>query len=516
MKTIKNLTADELRKSILQLAIQGKLVKQNPDDEPASELVKRIYEEKNKLIAEGKIKKDKNQSYIFKGDDNYYYEKIGNNDPVKLEELPFDIPENWTFIKLESFTHSIGNKNNQIQSKDIKKSGKYPVVSQSQNLIDGYHDDNTKLIRIVENDPIILFGDHTRNIKLINFSFIIGADGTKLFKPIFVNINYLFYCLTYVSYKLRNRGYARHYSLLKSEYIPLPPLEEQQRIVDKINSFEPLLEKYDKIEKELSKLEQDFPEKLKKSILQYAIEGKLVKQDPNDEPASVLLERIKQEKERLIKEGKIKQDKNESYIYQGDDKNYYEKVIKTDREINVCNHTFSLPNNWCWCSLSQLSKQITDGTHKTPNYQQSGVPFLSIANISSGIYDKKPKYISRDEHLKLIKRCKPELGDILLCRIGTLGKPFVNNLNFEYSIFVSLALIKMVNNNLSDYIKIVLDSPNTYSFIDLVKVGGGTHTFKINIEDLSTFPIPLPPIKEQSRIIKKVNFIIDKIDNLMY
>ena len=108
MKTIKNLTADELRKSILQLAIQGKLVKQNPNDEPASELVKRIYEEKNKLIAEGKIKKDKNQSYIFKGDDNCYYEKIGKADPVQLDDLPFDIPDNWTWIRHNSIYEIFG------------------------------------------------------------------------------------------------------------------------------------------------------------------------------------------------------------------------------------------------------------------------------------------------------------------------------------------------------------------------------------------------------------------------
>ena len=120
MKIIKNLTADELRKSILQLAIQGKLVKQNPNDEPASELVKRIYEEKKKLIAEGKIKKDKNESYIFKGDDNCYYEKIGKADPIKLEDLPFDIPDNWTWIRLKSFAN-IYNGNSINEDEKRKK-----------------------------------------------------------------------------------------------------------------------------------------------------------------------------------------------------------------------------------------------------------------------------------------------------------------------------------------------------------------------------------------------------------
>ncbi|WP_318032353.1 restriction endonuclease subunit S [Mycoplasmopsis arginini] len=197
-------------------------------------------------------------------------------------------------------------------------------------------------------------------------------------------------------------------------------------------------------------------------------------------------------------------------------RNYYEKVIKNNKDINISNYTFPIPNNWIWCSLSQISRQITDGTHKTPNYQKTGIPFISIVNISTGKYDNNPKYISIEEHLQLIKRCNPKLNDILLCRIGTLGKPFINTLNFEYSIFVSLALIKLVDKTLTDYIKLVLDSPNIYSYIDKIKVGGGTHTFKINIEDLSTFPIPLPPKDEQIKIVERLNTIITRIDNLIY
>ena len=428
--------------------------------------------------------------------------------------MPFDIPNNWTWIRqknicwLDNGLKTKGDKLPYLEAKVIRGL-KQPIILDEGVIVN------------CNQRVILVDGENSGEIMIPPYEGYMGSTFKIFSATNFYNYNFLLFIflLNKNLYKNSKVGAAIPHlnkDIFRESFIVVPPLGEQQRIVDKINSFEPLLEKYDKVEKELSKLEKEFPEKLKKSILQYAIEGKLVKQDPNDEPASVLLERIKQEKERLIKEGKIKRDKNESYIYQGDDKNYYQKVIKTDREINILNHTFILPNNWCWCSLSQLSKQITDGTHKTPNYQQSGIPFLSIANISSGIYDKKPKYISKDEHLKLINRCKPELGDILLCRIGTLGKPFINNLNFEYSIFVSLALIKIVNNDLSDYIKIVLDSPNTYSFIELVKVGGGTHTSKINIEDLSTFPIPLPPINEQSRIIKKINFIIDKINNLMY
>lgn len=191
-------------------------------------------------------------------------------------------------------------------------------------------------------------------------------------------------------------------------------------------------------------------------------------------------------------------------------------MLKSNNDIDISKYTFSLPSNWMWTTLNQLSMQITDGAHKTPSYIASGIPFLSIANISSGSYDETPKYISFEEHQNLIKRCKPEINDILLCRIGTLGKPFINNLNFDFSIFVSLGLIKLVNKYLSSYVKVVLDSPNSYNFIDFVKVGGGTHTFKINVEDIGKFPIPLPPIEEQNKIVKQINEILEKIDNLFY
>ena len=169
---------------------------------------------------------------------------------------------------------------------------------------------------------------------------------------------------------------------------------------------------------------------------------------------------------------------------------------------------FDLPKNWKWCSLSNLSKLITDGTHKTPNYVSHGIPFLSVQNISSGKFDlSKLKYITKDEHLSLTKRCNPNINDILICRIGTLGKPIINTLDFEFSIFVSLGLIRLINSQLVKYIKLILDSPFTYNFIDYVKVGGGTHTFKINIEDINRFPIPLAPFNEQKRILEKLDII---------
>ena len=222
LKAINEKIGTLTKKAILQEAVQGKLVPQIAAEGNAKDLLEEIKKEKAKLIKEGKIKKEKPLPEI--SDD----------------EIPFDIPESWCWCKIEDITIPIGNKNNQIQSKEVLKDGKIPVVSQGQNLIDGYSNETEKAIKDI---PVIMFGDHTRNVKYIDFPFIIGADGTKFFKPILCNKYYIYYLITFISLKLRNRGYARHYSLLKEEWLPLPPLVEQKRIVDAIEKLLPLCEK---------------------------------------------------------------------------------------------------------------------------------------------------------------------------------------------------------------------------------------------------------------------------------
>ena len=224
----------QLKKSILQYAIQGKLVTQIPTDEPAIELLKRINKEKEQLIKDGKIKREKNTSIIFKGDDNKYYEKLGKSVNDITDDLPFEIPHNWEWTKLNMVTYSVGNKINQIQTKDILKTGNIPVVSQGQNLIDGYCEAKNK---VVTDLPLIMFGDHTRNVKFIDFPFVIGADGTKFHKCICISSDFLYFWMVVIAEQLKDRGYARHYSLLKKTYFPLPPLNEQYRIVKKIKQI---------------------------------------------------------------------------------------------------------------------------------------------------------------------------------------------------------------------------------------------------------------------------------------
>ena len=215
---------------------------------------------------------------------------------------------------------------------------------------------------------------------------------------------------------------------------------------------------------------------LKKSILQMAIEGKLTEQSKKDEPVEKLLKRIKEEKENLIKEGKIKKDKTTSEIYKKDG-SYYERVSDGKNILkDVCideELPFEIPDSWAWVRLGTLMSLITDGTHKTPKYVDKGIPFLSVQNISKGFFDfTKIKYITKEEHEQLIKRVKPQLNDILLCRVGTLGKALKCTLNIEFSIFVSLGLLRPVNVNIVDFIILLINSPLGDKWIDYYKIGG--------------------------------------------
>lgn len=236
------------------------------------------------------------------------------------------------------------------------------------------------------------------------------------------------------------------------------------------------------------------PQKLKNSILQLAIQGKLVEQRSDEGTAEELYQQIQAEKQKLIKEGKIKK----------------EKPLP---EITEEEKPFDIPDSWKWVRLINISSVITDGTHQTPHYVDSGVPFVSVKDISHGFLDfSSVKYITQDEHEKLVEHCKPELGDILVCRIGTLGKALTINTAEAFSIFVSLGLIKLIDKRVAKYIETTINSGYGYSWIQQVKVGGGTHTFKINLEDLRLLWIPLPPLAEQRRIVSKIEELLPLID----
>lgn len=213
---------DDMQKSLLQLAIKGGLVPQDASEGTGEELYRQIQREKQALIKAGKIRKEKPLPEITE------------------EEIPFEIPEGWVWVKIEQISYSVGNKSNQILASSILKKGRFPVVSQGKEFIDGFCDDKDK---VVSDTPVIMFGDHTRNVKYVDFPFVIGADGTKFIKGIVVDARFLYFLVVFSTFSMWNRGYARHYSLLKKQWFPLPPLAEQKRIVAKLEELLPLCDR---------------------------------------------------------------------------------------------------------------------------------------------------------------------------------------------------------------------------------------------------------------------------------
>ena len=313
--------AEQLRKSILQLAIQGKLVPQDSNDEPASVLLERIRAEKQLLIKEGKIKKDKNDSVIFKGDDNRYYEKVGNNPPVCIDDetSEFDLPDTWSLCRFSSIAEIFtGNSINEAE-----KQKKYTGLTNGYNYI-GTKDvgfdhtvnyNNGVKIPFEQNNfriahkftPLLCIegGSAGRKIGILQEDVCFG-NKLCAFESFGVAPKYIYYFLQSSSFtkvfKEKTTGIIGGVSVntLKHLLFAVPPLSEQARIVAEIEKFEPLIAEYDKLEQQARKLDEEIYDKLKKSILQYAIQGKLVPQEPNDEPASVLLERIRAEKKAKL------------------------------------------------------------------------------------------------------------------------------------------------------------------------------------------------------------------------
>ena len=516
--------AEQLRKSILQLAIQGKLVKQDPNDEPASVLLERIRAEKQRLIKEGKIKKDKGDSIIFKGDDNCYYEKIGSEVKNINDKIPFEIPDSWCWIRLgdlleiarggsprpiKEYLTTAADGVNWIKIGDTEKGGKYINTTKEKIKSSG-----VSKSRFVHKGDFLL-----TNSMSFGRPYILNVDGCihdgwLVFSDTFCVFHkeFLYYVLSspFAFMQFIGKVSGAVVKNLNSEKVadsifPLPPLAEQKRIVKEIERFEPLLADYDKLEQQATKLDNEIYDKLKKSILQHAIQGNLVEQNENDEPASVLLERIRAEKKAQLGKKYI-----ESYIYKGDDNCYYEHI--GGKDINITEEIpFDLPNGWEWTRLKNVINSLTDGTHSTPKYTASGVPFISVKDVSSGkLSFENTKFISYEEHSELTKRCKPQRGDILLTKVGTTGIPVLIDSDIEFSLFVSVALIKFnAVNILPEYFIYLLKSPLVQEQAAENTRGVGNKNWVLS--DIEKTLLVLPPLAEQKRIVNKINEIFSKL-----
>lgn len=485
------MTAKQLKNSILQMAVQGKLVPQDSNDEPASVLLERIRAEKQRLIKEGKIKKEKPLP------------------PINEDDIPFDVPKTWEWVRLGDYLDVRDGTHD--TPKYVPKG--IPLIT-SKNLKDGKIDyDNVKFIseddhiaisrRSKVDDGDILFAmiGSIGNPVVVNKVCEFSIKNVALFKPVLsekIDMKYVFYFLSLAQEWLKREASGGVQSFVSLKYFrnylfPLPPIAEQQRIVERIEQLLPHIADYDIAEQKLTALNTTFPDQLKKSILQAAVQGKLVEQNENDEPASVLLERIRAEKEQFIKEGKSKKEKPLPPI--------------TDDEI-----PFNVPESWEWVRLGALLNKLTDGAHHTPKYTESGVPFLSVKDISDGkLCFSNTKFISKEEHEELYKRCNPEKGDILLTKVGTTGIPVLVDTDKEFSLFVSVALLKFNQELLcGEYLVKLLESPLVKTQCTENTRGVGNKNWVIR--DIANTLVVLPPITEQRRIVAKCEELLAMVE----
>ncbi len=478
--------AQDLKNSILQLAIQGKLVPQDANDEPAEVLYAKIQAEKQKLIKEGKIKKDKPLP------------------PITDDEIPFEIPSTWKWVRLGDIFNIVmgqspdGDSVSHVALNGIEFHQGKSFFSETYLLhSDVYTNSPTK---IVENNTNILCVRAPVGIVNITERKICigrGLCGVVIYNQL-VALKLLFYFLQSMENDFNKKSTGTTFKAITGDVVsqqlfPLPPLAEQKRIVAKIEELAPLVKQYDKAETELSALNDSFPEQLKKSILQYAIQGKLVAQDTNDEPAEVLYAKIQAEKQKLIKEGKIKKDKPLPPI--------------TDDEI-----PFEIPSTWKWVRWGNLSQEIQYGYNASA--QETGrIKMLRISDIQNGkVSWNTVPYCEINE--KEIPNYVLKQNDILFARTGgTVGKSYLVKEVPVEAIYAGYLIRTRYSLKLSpEYMKYFMDSQ---LYWDQLRNGTiATAQPNCNGQTLSKMLIPLPPLAEQKRIVTKVNELMQYCEEL--
>ena len=494
----------QLKNSILQWAIQGKLVPQDPNDEPASVLLEKIRQEKERLIKEKKIKRDKNASIIYRGEDNSYYEKMLATGEVKCidEEVPFNVPQGWEW---ERFGNVMINKDSErvplsvAQRQHLKKTYDYYGASGVIDKVDKYLFDKDLLL--IGEDGANLINRSTPIAFIAKGKFWVNnhahvldvCSGMALsYVALFIN------AISLVDYVTGTAQPKMNQEKMNSILLAIPPVKEQHRILEKMSMVDAFIDKYASLQIKLNSLDNSVYELLRKSILQEAIQGKLVPQITEEGAAQELLEQIKAEKQELVKEGKLKKSTlNDSVIFRGDDNKYWEKngknVVCIDKEI-----PFEIPNNWNWCRLKDIGKTETGTTPSKlhPEYFGNYIPFLSPANIFGS------KIISETQGLSNIGvqfgRVVPKNSILQVCIGGSIGKCAIVNKPTTFNQQINSITPYFCN---VEFVHIVLQSE--YFRLAIIDKATGTATPIINRGNWETLLFPLPPLKEQQRIIEK-------------
>ncbi len=377
----------QLKNSILQWAIQGKLVPQDPNDEPASVLLERIRAEKARLVKEKKIKKDKNESIIYRGENNSYYEQVGKKCLDITEQIPFETPENWVWVRMGQIgdwgagsTPQRGNANYYNGKILWLKTGELNngiVYDTEEKVTQKAFQDYSLRMNKIGDVLIAMYGATIGKVAIVGKELTTNQACCAC-TPLGIYNYFLFFFLmgSQIEFIKKGEGGAQpniSREKLISHLIPIPPLAEQHRIVKKIQYLLPLVEKYSNSQSLLDRLNLEIEDKLHKSILQEAIQGKLVPQIPDEGTAQELLEQIKTEKQKLVKEGKLKKkDITDSVIFKGDDNKYYEQIDSVTNEIDI---ELTFPRSWQIVRLGDVSR-LVDGEKKSGSYPCLDAKFL--------------------------------------------------------------------------------------------------------------------------------------------
>ncbi|HGD1565812.1 TPA: restriction endonuclease subunit S [Streptococcus agalactiae] len=517
------MTPEQLKASILQRAMEGKLVPQDPTDEPASELLKRIKAEKENLIADGKIKRDKKETELFRGADGKPYEKLADG-TIQEVEVPYEIPESWNWVKLRNIgsitsggtpkssepSYYGGNitwitpadmgkqQNNKFFAKSSKKITELGLQKSSAQLI------SKNSIVYSSRAPIghinIVTEDYTTN------------QGCKSITPLLVDLIFLYWLLQFRTKDIILRSSGTTFKEISASgfgdtLLPLPPLAEQKRIVAQIEKALAKVDEYAESYNKLQQLDKEFPDKLKKSILQYAMQGKLVAQSPDDEPVEVLLEKIKAEKQKLYEEGKLKKkDLEELVVTKGDDNSPYGKI----------------PKNWSFLTIKDIFSITTGLSYKKTDLAitKNGVRIIRGGNINplsfkilDNDYYIDPKfitsetvYLKRNQLLTPVSTSLEHIG-----KFARIDKDYPNTAAggfvFQLTPFVS-------SDVLSKYLLFSLSSPIFYEQLKSITKLSGQALYNIPKTKLNELLVPLAPETEQKLISQRVEQLFEKVNQL--
>ncbi len=483
------MTPQELKNSILQLAIQGKLVEQRPEEGTAEKLFAQIQEEKQRLIAEKKIKKEKPLPEITE------------------DEKPFDIPESWKWVRfgdISTYNHrkekiSANEITEDMWSLDLedieKESGKIiNICKASQRKISG---DKVRFykgqilyskLRPYLKKILVAPDDGICSSEMVPFNLYGNIDSQ--YAVYFLKSPHVDFIINSVTYGVKMPRVGTD-TMIELPF-PLPPLAEQKRIVAKIEELLPYIDRYEQAWSKLEQFNSRFPEDMKKSLLQYAIQGKLVEQRPEEGTAEELFTQIQEEKQRLIAEKKIKKEKSLP-------------------EITEDEKPFDIPESWKWVRLLDVCKTVADGDHQAPPQVPSGIPFLVISNISKGNLDfSNTRYVTQEYFDSLAYDRIAESNDILFSVTGSYGIPVIVDCEQKFCFQRHIALIKgMININ---YLWLLLGSPVVKAQCD--KVATGTAQKTVGLKSLKSIVVPLPPLVEQKRIVEKLEQLLPLCERL--